>query len=85
MLLDLAMSTKNTANIRIDYVHSRAICDEIGERLGQALKRECAELPPHLQLLVDRLVELDGEAAPSIVPAFEDMLSREELHSSPAQ
>jgi hypothetical protein len=32
--------------------------------------------------LVDRLAELDGAAAPSIVPSFEDMLPRRELHSS---
>jgi hypothetical protein len=82
MLLDLVMSKKSAADIRIDHMHSRAICDEIGERLRQALKREPVGLPPRLQLLVDRLAELDGAAAPSIVPCFEDMLPRRELHSS---
>jgi hypothetical protein len=82
MLLDLVMSKKNAADIRIDPIHSRAICDEIGERLRQVLKREPVGLPPRLQLLVDRLAELDGAAAPSIVPSFEDMLPRRELHSS---
>jgi hypothetical protein len=82
MLLDLVMSKKNAADIRIDAIHSRAICDEIGERLRQVLKRESVGLPPRLQLLVDRLAELDGAAAPSIVPSFEDMLPRRELHSS---
>jgi hypothetical protein len=67
-MLDLVMSKKNAADIRIDHIHSRAICDEIGERLRQALKRESVGLPPQLQLLVDRLAELDGAAAPSIVP-----------------
>src|SRR5882724_1083562 len=84
MLLDLVMSKKNAADIRIDPIHSRAICDEIGERLRQVLKRESVGLPPRLQLLVDRLAELDGAAAPSIVPSFEDMLPRRELHSSSA-
>ena len=84
MLLDLVMSKKNAADIRIDAIHSRAICDEIGERLRQVLKRESVGLPPRLQLLVDRLAELDGAAAPSIVPCFEDMLPRRELHSSSA-
>jgi hypothetical protein len=32
--------------------------------------------------LVDRLAELDGAAAPSIVPSFDDMLPQRELHSS---
>jgi hypothetical protein len=81
-MLDLVMSKKNAADIRIDHIHSRAICDEIGDRLRQALKRESVELAPRLQLLVDRLAELDGAAAPSIVPAFDDMLPRRELHSS---
>jgi hypothetical protein len=84
MLLDLVMSKKNAADIRIDPIHSRAICDEIGERLRQVLTRESVGLPPRLQLLVDRLAELDGAAAPSIVPSFEDMLPRRELHSSSA-
>ena len=81
--LDFAMSTKNTADIRIDRVHSRAICDEIGERLRRTLAQKSAELPPRLQLLVDRLAELDGAAAPSIVPSLEDMVPRREFHSSP--
>jgi hypothetical protein len=83
MLLDLVMSKKNAADIRIDHTHSRAICDEIGERLRQALRQESVGLPPRLQLLVDRLAELDGAAAPSIVPSFDDMLPWRELHSSP--
>jgi hypothetical protein len=81
-MLDLVMSKKNAADIRIDHIHSRAICDEIGERLRQALKRESVGLPPQLQLLVDRLAELDGAAAPSIVPSFDDMLPQREFRSS---
>ena len=81
-MLDLVMSKKNAADIRIDHIHSRAICDEIGERLRETLRREALELPPRLQLLVDRLAELDGRSAPSIVPSFEDMLPRREIHSS---
>ena len=80
ILLDLVMSKKNAADIRIDHIHSRAICDEIGERLRETLRRE--ELPPRLQFLVDRLAELDGRSAPSIVPSFEDMQPQRELHSS---
>jgi hypothetical protein len=76
------MSKKNSADIRIDHIHSRAICDEIGERLRETLTREPSALPPSLQFLVDRLAERDGRSAPSIVPSFEDMLPRRELHSS---
>ena len=82
MLPDLVMSKKNAADIRIDHIHSRAICDEIGDRLRETLRREALELPPRLQMLVERLAELDGAAAPSIVPSFEDMVPRRELHSS---
>jgi len=78
------MSKKNAADIRINPMHSRAICDEIGERLRQVLKRESVGLPPRLQLLVDRLAELDGAGCAAIVPSFEDMLPRRELHSSSA-
>jgi hypothetical protein len=80
--LGLVMSKKNAVDIRIDHIHSRAICDEIGERLRETLRREVLELPLRLQLLVDRLAELDGGSAPSIVPSFEDMVPRRELHSS---
>ena len=82
MLLDLVMSKKNAADMQIDHMHSRAICDEIGERLRQAIRQESVGLPPQLQLLVNRLAELDGAAAPSIVPCFEDMLPQRELRSS---
>jgi hypothetical protein len=78
------MSKKNAADIRIDHIHSRAICDEIGERLREKLRREALALPPRLQLLVDRLAMLDGRSAPSIVPSFEDMQPQRELHSSSA-
>jgi hypothetical protein len=76
------MSKKNAADIRIDHIHSRAICDEIGDRLRVTLGREALELPPRLQMLVDRLAELDGSAAPSIAPSLEDMLPRRELRCS---
>ena len=76
------MSKKNAADMQIDHMHSRAICDEIGERLRQAIRQESIGLPPRLQLLVDRLAELDGATAPSIVPSFDDMLPQRELQSS---
>lgn len=76
------MSKMIAADLRIDHVHCRAICDEIGERLRHSLTREAGELPPRLKLLVDRLAQLDNEVAPSIVPALEDMLPQSERQSS---
>ena len=55
--------------IDIDYVHSRAIVREIGERLRSSLKPEPA-LPPSLKMQIDRLRELE-EQLPSIVPDAE--------------
>lgn len=73
-LPESAMLNESDTNIKIDSVHSRAICDEIGYRLGVALRREAIDLPPFLQSLVARLAELDGNVAPSIVPCLEDMV-----------
>ncbi len=69
------MLTTTGMNMRIDAVHSRAICDEIGDRLREKLGREATcELPPHLQHLIERLAEADRETAPSLVPSLEDMI-----------
>jgi hypothetical protein len=73
------MSIKSPADVQIDRIHIRAICDEIGDRLRVILRREITELPPTVQSLVDRLAELDYEIAPPIVPSLEDMLPRREL------
>ena len=53
---------------RIDPKHSRAIIQEIGERLGTFLKEE--ELPGRFRTQIDRLRELE-EQSPSIIPAAE--------------
>ena len=52
--------------VEIDHKHSRAICDEIGERL-QAYLRVGPELPASLKKQVDQLLQLEGQS-PSIVP-----------------
>lgn len=59
---------------QIDSLHARAICDEIGERLGLMLRPETAPLPVRLQVLLDRLADQDRELAPSIVPDLDDMV-----------
>lgn len=66
------MSLSN--QLRIDGLHCRAICDEIGERLQIMLRPDAAELPARLQLLIDRLADQDRQLAPSIVPDLDDMI-----------
>ena len=67
------MTSIDRASLRLDHTHCRAICDEIGERLRNILAPG-PEMPPHLWSLLARFDELDRVAAPSIVPAFEDLL-----------
>ena len=55
--------------IDMDPKHSRAIVQEIGERLCAFLKEE-PELPGSLRTQIDRLRELE-EQSPSIIPAAE--------------
>ena len=74
-------------NMQIEAVHSRAICDEIGDRLREILRRDAtSELPPRLQHLMERLAEADCETAPSLVPSLEDMTQQQpigpRLHST---
>jgi hypothetical protein len=55
--------------IDIDPKHSRAIVQEVGERL-RAVLRELPECPGSLRTQIERLRELE-EQSPSIVPAAE--------------
>jgi hypothetical protein len=55
--------------IDIDPKHSRAIVQEIGERLRAVLKEE-PECPGSLRTQIDRLRGVE-EQSPSIVPAAE--------------
>jgi hypothetical protein len=70
----MIMSSREALQLHLDSGHCRAICDEIGDRLRIVLNREASALPQRLQMLVDRLAELDREQAPSIVPAMDDMV-----------
>lgn len=63
------------SQIRLDHIHCRAICDEIGDRLREMMGRELAGMPSYLQRLVDRLGELDDVPSPGIVPVMEDLPS----------
>jgi hypothetical protein len=72
------------ANIQIDSVHSRAICEEIGYRLRQTLTANAADHPP-LQKLVDHIRQKDPgrqdfDGAPSIVPSCNDIGERDRTY-----
>jgi len=67
--LELIMATRlNAPGIHLDHLHSEAVCQGIGERLRDTLNRQPPELPQGLNALIARLPELDGEAAPPLVP-----------------
>jgi len=51
--------------IEIDYSHSRAIIQEIGERLRTLLKDD-REPPASLRLQIDRLRQLEGGSQPNV-------------------
>jgi hypothetical protein len=65
------MSEQNV--IAIDAIHSRAICDEIGERLRVSHLPIASELPPRLQNLLDCLREQELEDSPTIAPSIADL------------
>jgi hypothetical protein len=71
----MTMSSREALQQKIDSGHCRAICDEIGDRLRFVLDKEAGAIPQRLQMLIDRLAELDREQAPSIVPAMDDMMA----------
>jgi len=74
ILFGRAMLARTGVNVQIDADHSRAIWLEIGERLGEFMRRDAAcELPGRLRYLMERLAEADRETSPSLVPSLEDM------------
>jgi len=64
----------HSSQLEIDSIHSRAICDEIGERLRIILRPTTGDLPVRLQALIDRLADQERQLAPSIVPDLDDMI-----------
>jgi hypothetical protein len=58
---------------KLDSLHCRAICEEIGERLRIMLDREATALPPRLQVLMLRLAAQELAESPSIAPSIADM------------
>lgn len=66
------MADQMAHQLDLPSVHARAICDEIGSRLGYMLQPDHSDLPARLRDLVLRLVQMDDEA-PSMIPSIEDM------------
>ncbi|WFU37574.1 hypothetical protein QA640_24175 [Bradyrhizobium sp. CB82] len=61
--------------IDIDHAHSRAIAQEIGERLRGLLKEE-TELPTSIRRRMAQLRALEGDS-PSIIPTFEENFEKD--------
>ncbi|MES2751755.1 MAG: hypothetical protein V4661_10330 [Pseudomonadota bacterium] len=56
--------------VHLDHTHSEAVCQGIGEKMRETLKRDSQDISPHLRELIERLPELDRERAPSLVPSM---------------
>ena len=69
----IKMLTGYTSLPQIDSEHCRAICDEIGYRLRDALSMNACKPPAHLIRLLQRFEEQEIDS-PSIAPSLEDML-----------
>ncbi|WP_212467670.1 hypothetical protein [Bradyrhizobium sp. AUGA SZCCT0182] len=65
---------KVSNQVQIDSVHSRAICDEIGERLRTILRPTATGLPARLQFLIDRLAYQDRQRAALTVPELDNII-----------
>ncbi len=63
--------TDGPATSYLDTVHCRAICDEIGDRLREVLRRDIQPLSAYLSSLIEQFDELKSVPAPSIVPEME--------------
>jgi len=65
IMANLSENRSWNGSVEIDHRTSLAVCDGIGERLRDQMQ-PAAELPRHLQELMNRLREI--EDAPSIIP-----------------
>ena len=76
------------ANIQIDSVHCRAICEEIGYRLRQTFGANAADHPPLLKLMNHfrqrDLGREDFDGAPPIVPSYNDIGSHDRTYGPPS-
>jgi len=59
------MITRYPNSVKINHVHSAAICSEIGERLGDALIAPSTRFPPRLTELLDIIERNDVSSSSS--------------------
>jgi hypothetical protein len=52
-------------DVQIDRIHSGAVCEEIGERLCQALDRQSSALSPRLLALIEQLAKVERRKDPT--------------------
>ncbi len=71
------MASHNEAAVRNE--HLRAICDEVGYRLGLLLDKTSTDPSPRLRAVLLRFEEAEQIEAPSIVPSVEDLDNSEAL------
>lgn len=73
------MPKRIDATLSLDHTHCRAICDEIGERLGLIFRPQASAIPQNLLALIEQLKQSDVdsciqlEQAPSIAPSLDEM------------
>jgi hypothetical protein len=51
---------------QISRIHSMAVCNEIGERLGASLRQDSLPIPSHLMALVRRLRDEPAALQPGL-------------------
>lgn len=67
-----SLSTSMANQRGLPSIHARAICDEIGTRLGCVVRPDHDDLHPRLRDLLDRVARMEDEA-PSLIPSIENM------------
>jgi hypothetical protein len=69
--MKMVPAVRDRTSFTLNTKHTRAICDEIGVRLG-ATSRQLPELPARIKQLLVRLREQDRHQAPPLAPVSEE-------------
>ena len=69
--MKMVPAVRDRTSFTLNHKHTRAICDEIGVRLG-AMSRQLPELPARIKQLLVRLREQDRHQAPPLAPVSEE-------------
>ena len=71
ILMKMVPAVRDRTSFTLNHKHTRAICDEIGVRLG-AMSRQLPELPARIKQLLVSLREHDRHQAPPLAPVSEE-------------